>query len=53
MSSKIESQRIPKRQKETENKPESPKIAETLGKFNKMSAKNGDGDKAGLYGSRG
>ena len=29
---------------------ETAKIAETLGKYSKMRAKNGDGDKGGKYG---
>jgi len=40
-------------QKEIGIKPETAKIAETLGKFSKMRAKNDAGDKSGNYGSRG
>lgn len=51
--SKVEGQKIPRCRKETENKPEYLKIAETLGKLSKMRAKNDAGDKSGNYGSRG
>ncbi|MBI2310451.1 hypothetical protein HYU90_01315 [Candidatus Collierbacteria bacterium] len=37
-------------QKEIGIKPETARIAETLGKFTKMTAKNGAGDKSGIYG---
>lgn len=39
-----------KPQKETETRPETFRIAETLGKFSKMRAKNGAGDKSRIYG---
>lgn len=38
------------RSKEVEVKPETIKVAEALGKFTKMTAKNGAGDKSGIYG---
>lgn len=38
------------RSNEVEVKPENIKVAETLGKFTKMTAKNGAGDKSGIYG---
>lgn len=41
---------MPKFREEIENKPENPKIAEILGKFSKMRAKNGAGDKSRIYG---
>lgn len=51
MTIKIERQkRGEKFQNETEIKPEKAKIAETLGQFTKMLAKNGAGDKSGIYG---
>lgn len=51
MTVKIEGQkRREKFQGKTEVKPEKAKIAETLGKFTKMLAKNGVGDKSGRYG---
>ncbi|MFZ2202222.1 MAG: hypothetical protein WAV56_02385 [Microgenomates group bacterium] len=51
MTAKVEIQkRKGKFQIETEIKPEKAKIAETLGKFTKMLAKNGAGDKSGIYG---
>ena len=37
-------------QKEIGIKPEIVKVAETLGKFTRMTAKNGVGDKGGKYG---
>ncbi len=37
-------------QKEIGVKPEIVKVAETLGKFTRMTAKNGAGDKSGIYG---
>lgn len=50
----IKTQRkIEKLPKETEIKPETVRIAETLGKFTKMRAKNDAGDRSGYYGSRG
>lgn len=51
MLTKSERQRIePKRRSELEIKQETARIAETLGKFTKMTAKNGAGDKSGIYG---
>lgn len=54
MTIKIEGhKRKEKFRSETEIKPEKAQIAETLGKFSKMKAKNDAGDKSGYYGSRG
>jgi hypothetical protein len=47
----IEKQKIEaKGFKEAKTELETAKIAETLGKYSKMRAKNGDGDKGGKYG---
>ena len=51
MSSKIERKRKGEGgQKEIGVKSEIVKVAETLGKFTRMTAKNGAGDKSGIYG---
>lgn len=50
---KIEGQKGLRVRKENEIKVDYSKVAETLGKFSKMRAKNDSGDKSGNYGSRG